>query len=181
MQTGGLAKTLDLKVNSKVMITANIDVLEKLTNGQIGTVFHIQVDNNHNVTMIYLKFEDQTIGKKLMDFDHFAKRNKVVPIVRVESNINIHSNKPYSPVIKRTQFPLMLAWACTVHKVQGKQFSEIVVSFHLNKQKSFNYGQMYVALSRVTSLNGLFLIDEDEYSPKKITLAVSHFQKISRE
>ena len=67
MQTGGLAKILDLKVNSKVMVTANIDVLEKLTNGQIGTVFHMKVDDNHNVTTVYLKFEDQTIGKKQMD------------------------------------------------------------------------------------------------------------------
>ena len=63
-----------------------------------------------------------------------------------------------SPVIKRTQFPLMLAWACTVHKVQGLTLSEVVVSFNLFKQRRFNPGQLYVALSRVTSLNGLYLI-----------------------
>ena len=52
----------------------------------------------------------------------------------------------------------MLAWACTVHKVQGKQFKEIVISFNLFKQR--NNGQMYVALSRVTSLDGLYLTGE---------------------
>ena len=110
--------------------------------------------------MIYIKFDDETIGKKQMNTDNFAKRNKVVPISKVEATINIHTSKPFSPAIKRMQFPLMLAWACTVHKVQGKQFPNVVISFKLHKQRCFNYGQMYVALSRVTSLNGLFLIDD---------------------
>ena len=69
----------------------------------------------------------------------------------------IRAHKDSSPVIKRTQFPLMLAWACTIHKVQGLSLDKAVSSFNLLKQRSFNNGQMYVALSRVTSLNGLFL------------------------
>ena len=52
----------------------------------------------------------------------------------------------------------MLAWACTVHKVQELSLSKIVVSFQLLKQKNFNYGQIYVALSRVTSLDGLYVL-----------------------
>ena len=52
----------------------------------------------------------------------------------------------------------MLAWGCTVHKVQGLSLSKIVVSFQLLKQKNFNYGQIYVALSRVTSLDGLYVL-----------------------
>ena len=54
----------------------------------------------------------------------------------------------------------MLAWACTVHKVQGKQFKEIVISFNLFKQRSWNNGQMYVALSRIAYLDGLYLTGE---------------------
>ena len=54
----------------------------------------------------------------------------------------------------------MLAWGCTVHKVQCLTLEEAVISFDLVKQKNFSYGQMYVALSRVTSLNGLYLIGE---------------------
>ena len=54
----------------------------------------------------------------------------------------------------------MLAWGCTLHKVQRLTLEEAVISFDLVKQKNFSYGQMYVALSRVTSLNGLYLIGE---------------------
>ena len=51
----------------------------------------------------------------------------------------------------------MLSWACTVHKVQGLGLNQIVVSFDLLRQQSFNHGQMYVTLSCVTSLHGLYL------------------------
>ena len=52
----------------------------------------------------------------------------------------------------------MLSWACTVHKVQGLSLTSAVISFDLEKQNSFNEDQMYVALSRVTSIDNLFLI-----------------------
>ena len=77
-----------------------------------------------------------------------------------ESNIRIPSKSGVPPVIRTTQFLLMLAWACTVHKVQGLTLEEIVVNFDLLKQKQFKYGQMYVALSIVTYLRGLLLTGE---------------------
>ena len=52
----------------------------------------------------------------------------------------------------------MLSWACTVHKVQGLSLTSAFDSFDLEKKRSFNEGQMYVALSRVTSIYNLFLI-----------------------
>ena len=79
----------------------------------------------------------------------------------------VRTTKLSYPEIKRTQFPLMLAWAYTVHKVQGKQFREIVISFNLFKQRSWNNGQMYVGLSRVISLDGLYLTGEFNASAVK--------------
>ena len=61
-------------------------------------------------------------------------------------------------MISRTQFPLMLAFICTIHKVQGLTIPNTVVVLDLEKQKSFNYGQLYVALSRVKSLLGLTIV-----------------------
>ena len=50
--------------------------------------------------------------------------------------------------------------ACTVHKVQGLTLDQVVASTELVKQRSFNYGQIYVALSRATSLQGLYILGE---------------------
>ena len=81
-----------------------------------------------------------------------------VPIDKTKTDIKIKSSKTSSPIIKRTQYSLMLAWVCTVHKVQGLCLTQIVVSFQLLKQKQFNYDQVYVALSRVTTLKGLYIL-----------------------
>ena len=57
---------------------------------------------------------------------------------------------------------MTLAWACTVHKVEGLTLEKVILSTELVKQRSFNYGQIYVALSRVKSLNGLCILGQVE-------------------
>lgn len=111
-------------------------------------------------TVIYVKFDDKRAGGMLIknSGDTFAKQNHFVPIEPVLSKIKVHPGKPYSPELQRIQFPITLAWACTIHKVQGLTLQNVVISFKLNKQKSFNCGQVYVALSRSTSLQGLHIL-----------------------
>ncbi len=53
-----------------------------------------------------------------------------------------------------TQYPLMLAWAITIHKGQGKTFDRVIIDIG---RGTFAYGQMYVALSRCTTLEGIIL------------------------
>ena len=51
------------------MLTSDIDVLDKLSNGQIATVFHIKVNINQAVTKIYIKFDDDSAGFKSIGTD----------------------------------------------------------------------------------------------------------------
>ena len=72
----------------------------------------------------------------------------MVPIEPVLAKIKIRPGKASSPEIQRVHFPVTLGWACTIHKVQELTLENIVISFNLIKQRAFNYGQIYVALSR---------------------------------
>ena len=58
--------------------------------------------------------------------------------------------------VTRLQFPLTLAWAMTVHKVQGLTLDEIVVDM---TGGNFSPGQVYVAFSQVKSLSGLHILN----------------------
>ena len=58
----------------------------------------------------------------------------------------------------RTQFPLTLAWAVTIHKCQGLTLSEIVIDMTCTKGK-FKHGEAYVAFSRVKTIDKLHIIN----------------------
>ena len=88
---------------------------------------------NGEVTKIYIKFDDAGAGQKKINRDTFGKQHSWVPVEKFEADIKLKANSYV--VIKRTQFPIMLAWACTVHKVQGLNLSKIVVSFNLHRQR----------------------------------------------
>ena len=144
------------------MLTTNIDVEDRLINGQIGTVAKIKLNSiSSKLEVIYVKFDDKNAGEVRIrkSCDRFAMNNCAVPITAVLARIKLKGNRPSSPEIRRTQFPLTLAWACTVHKVQGLTL-EKVFCFDLFKQKQFNCGQVYVAMSRVKSLPQLLLLGD---------------------
>ena len=75
-----------------------------------------------------------------------------VPIQRYEAVFCIGKNK--APQVSRRQFPLVLAWATIIHKVQGLSMDQIVVDMG---NVAFDAGQTYVAFSRVKTLQGLFI------------------------
>ena len=137
------------------MLTTNLDVDDHLINGQMGQVEKICLNEvSHKPEVIYIIFDNINAGKSRIakSTDLFAKDNNAVPTVPVLTKIKVKENRPSSPEIERTQFPITLACACTVHKAQGFTLDNIVFSFELFMQKSFNYGQVYVAVSRVKSL-----------------------------
>jgi len=62
-----------------------------------------------------------------------------------------------------TQYPLKLAWAITIHKSQGKQFDKVIIDLGWG---AFAHGQLYVALSRCKTLEGLIL--KTQVRPKDV-------------
>ena len=164
-ETGGLDYHILIKEGCRVMLTTNIDIADRLINGEMGTVIRIALnEKTQKPNIVYIKFDDSEAGRTAIakHSNSFARHNNVVPIEPVLAKIKVRPGKPSSPEIQRTQFPLTLGYACTVHKVQGLTLKKVVVSFELLKQRSFNYGQIYVALSLLTSLQGLHILGNIE-------------------
>ncbi|MFN4217569.1 MAG: WYL domain-containing protein, partial [Brevinematales bacterium] len=82
------------------------------------------------------------------------------------------------PIGSFIQFPLRLAWSITVHKSQGKTFSHVILDMN---RGAFASGQTYVALSRVTSLEGLVLKHPLKKSHIKVDYRIVHFMRGSRD
>ena len=139
-ETGGLDTEIVIKENARVMLTTNVEITDRLINGQLGTVMNVNADNVSNKpSTIFVKFDDSNARMSAIQNSSsaFARENNVVPIQPVLARIKVRPQKPSSHEIQRVQFPLTLAWACTVHKVQGLTLNNIVVSFDLKKQRHF--------------------------------------------
>lgn len=126
-----IPEVLHLKVGAQVMIKRN-NIPIGIVNGTRGVV---------------TKIEHQCVTVKLVD-------GSEIPIVPVEYKIKLGNIKIY-----RIQFPLMLAWATTIHKSQGLTLDRVLCTLG---QNIFEEGQAYVALSRVRNLDGLFISQFDE-------------------
>jgi ATP-dependent exoDNAse (exonuclease V) alpha subunit len=132
-------EALELKVGAQVMFLRNDGGAgdgPRWVNGTIGTVTRI----------------DSTV---YVDVD--GEIHEVEPATWEKYRYS------YSPTTKKltkdvvaefTQFPLRLAWAVTIHKSQGKTYESAIVDLGA---RAFSPGQTYVALSRLTSLDGLYL------------------------
>ncbi|PIZ86428.1 AAA family ATPase [Candidatus Nomurabacteria bacterium CG_4_9_14_0_2_um_filter_32_10] len=109
-------------------------------------------------------FVNGTLGI-VVDFESFSKH----PIIKTKNGRNIVIT-PMDWTIeengkikaKITQIPLRLAWAMTVHKSQGMSMDAAVMDL----SSVFEYGQGYVALSRVRRLDGLYLLGCNEHALK---------------
>ena len=109
------------------------------------------------------------------------RKSKWVPIKRTDTRISI-GNSYVSASIQRTRFPRTLASACTVHKVQGLSLPKSVISLELEEQKAFRPGQIYVALSRVTNIEGLYLTSTFKLDAIKANIeALNEYDRLRKE
>lgn len=130
---------LELKVGAQVMFVKNDPSSDKaFYNGKIGRVTDF---DQKNMTV------EVTCGKERITVPMITWQN-------FEFSLNEETQSVEEKEIGRfTQIPLRLAWAVTIHKSQGLTFDKLIV----DAQQAFAHGQVYVALSRCTSLQGLVL------------------------
>jgi ATP-dependent DNA helicase PIF1 len=128
-------KNLELAVGAQVILIKTIDPSCNLVNGTRGVV---------------VRFTRKT-EQPVVRFEHGVERI-ILPEVWT-----VHGGSSGGGVVaSRRQLPLDLAWAISVHKSQGMTLSRV----SLNLSNTFEYGQGYVALSRVKSLKGLEIVGE---------------------
>ncbi|NLT36312.1 MAG: AAA family ATPase [Gaiellales bacterium] len=131
---------LRLKVGAQVMFTKN-DEQERWVNGSLGVVRAVSADE---VRVCLAGDPARTVHEvRPASWESFEYRLGVA-----EERIVAQKVGEY------TQFPLMPAWAVTIHKSQGKTLERVLIDFG---RGAFATGQAYVALSRCRSLRGIRL------------------------
>ncbi len=130
---------LEFKKGAQVMFTKNdYSGEQKYFNGKIGTITKL------SKTQIEVSFSD---GSQSALAEPYLWENKKYAVDKDSNEIE------ESIVGTFKQYPLKLAWAITVHKSQGLTFDKAIIDV----ERAFAPGQIYVALSRLRSLDGLIL------------------------
>ena len=130
---------LIVKEGAQVMFVKNDTSPEKLFyNGKIGKITRIDSE----IIYVLCPGNEDEIAVTLMDWDNVKYSLKAGTDEIVEETEGTF-----------TQYPLRLAWAITIHKSQGLTFERAII----DAQSSFAHGQVYVALSRCKTLEGMVL------------------------
>lgn len=130
---------LELKEGAQVMFIKNdISGEKKYYNGKIAVVSHISQDKIEVVV---------PNSREIIEVEKDVWQNLKYQYDEIEDRVN------QNEVGSFTHFPLKLAWAITIHKSQGLTLEKVII----DAERSFAPGQVYVALSRCVSLDGLYL------------------------
>ena len=164
--------TLGRKKGSQVMLIKNMD--DNLVNGSLGKVVAFMNEKTFEIYHENPDVLDESIAVEDLDEDERSQRSvlkatakvpggKEYPLVRFaladgtsrdllvmpeEWKVELPSGEVQA---QRSQLPLILAWALSIHKAQGQTLERVKIDL----KKIFEKGQAYVALSRATSQAGL--------------------------
>lgn len=173
-------KTLSLKKGSQVMLIKNMD--DNLVNGSLGKVIAFMNEKTFEIHHQNPDLLDESIDSQDLNEDERDQRSTLkavaklqqggreYPLVRFaladgtsrdllvmpeEWKVELPSGEVQA---QRSQLPLILAWALSIHKAQGQTLERVKIDL----KKIFEKGQAYVALSRATSQAGLEVLNFDK-------------------
>lgn len=127
-----------LKRGARVMFVRNDNEYEQYVNSTLGTITALDEDSISVKTDEGITVDVEKQHWTYYEY-HINEKTKEIETI---------------PCGTFTQYPLKLAWAVTIHKSQGLTFDKVIVDVG----SAFTFGQVYVALSRCTSLDGVVLV-----------------------
>ena len=170
-KTGNLPYMLPLALNEVYMLTCNLCVEDRMVNGAIGVLRHVDVKQSDEESassstgvlsphVLWLEFMDDSIAGQMTRCKY---RALVLSRPELRSTWTpIQKRKVSFPVTKqikcaRVNFPMSPAAALTTHKSQGCTFDKIVFEYDRKQSPQL----VYVAMSRVKSIEGLYITNRD--------------------
>lgn len=132
---------LRLRLGAQVMFVRNDQEERQFVNGTIGKIIQLNQDS------IVVETEEYGGKKRKIDVPKIEWE-----IIRYRASVTGSIETEVAGSF--TQYPLKLAWAITIHKSQGKTFDRVLIDLGGG---AFEHGQLYVALSRCRTLEGIVL------------------------
>jgi ATP-dependent DNA helicase PIF1 len=126
-------KEVEIAIDAQVMLIVNLDMSFGLVNGSRGVVVGYTAGKTRYPIVEFLNGEKRVMSPHRWLVEEYSTKERK---------------------IYRTQVPLRLAYALTIHKSQGASLDSALIDIGSN---TFEYGQAYVALSRVRSLDSLYI------------------------
>ena len=154
-KTAGLKKKINLCKGARVMLRKNVDQMKGLVNGAMGT-------------LIDMKFKYEEVLKLIIKFDNVSE---VTEVDRTVIKFQVCENA----FVHRSQFPITLAYAITIHKSQGLSLECVIADLG---NTIFTSGMTYVALSRVKTLQGLYLLNFDATKAYACKEAIHEYNRL---
>lgn len=135
-------EVLVLKEGSQIMMLNN-DSAKRWVNGSVGKIIRINVERASESSITVLLASGAQVEVTPYTWELFRFSLDTIAHKLVSKSVGTF-----------VQYPMALAWAVTIHKSQGKTFDHVIIDIG---EGTFAHGQLYVALSRCTTLGGIVL------------------------
>jgi len=159
-KTAQLPSTLLLAVGCRYEISVNVNVSDGLANSAGGIIQHIQLttDNLTASGIVWMLFDDNKVGARTRADSRTLCKSHIhhtwTPILPLSRQFQV--GRSHSAQVLRKQFPLRQSAAKTIHRSQGDTMDQVVVDFTSSCKEPHIH---YVGLSRVRTLEGLFILN----------------------